>query len=108
MWRIHTGAGLFRTADAILGFGRRGSPRKLEVLGGGGDGAVERALSLADSSGCALVTISYRCNVFARFHAENRFEKNEPSLPIAAVIVPIAGAAPSELVEVFGIEVVTK
>lgn len=96
MWRLETTAGPIHAANVLLGLGRRGSPRKLEVPGeeqskvhyrlleprefagkhvlvvGGGNSAVESALSLADSGVCASVTISYRRNVFARCRAENR------------------------------------
>ncbi len=96
MWRLETSAGPFRAANVLLGLGRRGSPRKLEVPGedqskvhytlvepepfkgkhvlvvGGGNSAVENALALADYNGCASVTISYRRNAFARCRAENR------------------------------------
>jgi thioredoxin reductase/NAD-dependent dihydropyrimidine dehydrogenase PreA subunit len=96
MWSLQTNVGAFRTANVVLALGRRGSPRKLEVAGeeqpkvhyrlleprefdgkhvlvvGGGNSAVESALSLADSNGCASVTISYRRGAFARCRAENR------------------------------------
>ena len=163
MWRLETSGGAVRAANVVLGLGRRGSPRKLEVDGeeqakvhyrllepaefkgkhvlvvGGGNSAVETALSLADSNGCASVTISYRRNVFARCRAENRRRIDEciqagkvrtlmPSevkringsdvvlaagsdmvtIPNDAVIVQIGGTAPSELLQKFGIEVVTK
>ena len=163
MWRLETSTGPVRAANVVLGLGRRGSPRKLQVDGeeqakvhyrllepaefkgkhvlvvGGGNSAVETALSLADSNGCASVTISYRRNVFARCRAENRRRIDEciqlgkvrtlmPSevkringsdvvlaigsdlttIPNDAVIVQIGGTAPSELLEKFGIEVVTK
>jgi len=96
MWRLDTNAGPVRAANVMLGLGRRGLPRKLEVPGeeqakvhysliepdpfkgkhvlvvGGGNSAVENALALADFNGCASVTISYRRNAFARCRAENR------------------------------------
>lgn len=96
MWRLATSTGPVRAANVLLGLGRRGSPRKLEVPGeeqakvhyrllepeefrgkhvlvvGGGNSAVESALSLADSGGCASVAISYRRAAFARCRAENR------------------------------------
>jgi thioredoxin reductase len=96
MWRLQTNAGPFRAANVLLALGRRGSPRKLDVPGeeqgkvhyrllepgefsgkhvlvvGGGNSAVESALSLADANGCASVSISYRRNAFARCRAENR------------------------------------
>jgi thioredoxin reductase/NAD-dependent dihydropyrimidine dehydrogenase PreA subunit len=95
-WRLLTNQGPLRAANVMLGLGRRGSPRKLEVDGeeqpkvhyrlleptefrgkhvlvvGGGNSAVESALSLADAGECASVAISYRRNAFARCRAENR------------------------------------
>jgi thioredoxin reductase/NAD-dependent dihydropyrimidine dehydrogenase PreA subunit len=96
MWRLETNAGPVRAANVMLGLGRRGTPRKLDVPGeeqvkvhytliepdpfkgkhvlvvGGGNSAVENALALADFNGCASVTISYRRSAFARCRAENR------------------------------------
>jgi thioredoxin reductase (NADPH) len=96
MWALQTSTGPIRAANVLLGLGRRGSPRKLEVPGedqakvsysllepeafagknvlvvGGGNSAVEAALSLADSGRCATVSISYRKRAFARCRAENR------------------------------------
>jgi thioredoxin reductase/NAD-dependent dihydropyrimidine dehydrogenase PreA subunit len=96
MYRLVTNKGPIRAANVMLGLGRRGSPRKLEVPGeetpkvhyrlleprefagrhvlvvGGGNSAVESALSLSDAHCCASVTISYRKNAFARCRAENR------------------------------------
>ena len=96
MWQLGTSAGPVRTANVLLGVGRRGTPQRLGVAGeeqakvhyrllepeafrgqhvlvvGGGNSAVESALSLADSGGCASVTISYRRTAFARCRAENR------------------------------------
>jgi thioredoxin reductase len=95
-WRIDTSAGTVRAANVLLGLGRRGNPRKLEVPGeeqakvsytliepepfegknvlvvGGGNSAVETALSLSDFGRCASVSISYRREAFARCRAENR------------------------------------
>ena len=96
MWRLETSAGPVRAANVMLGLGRRGTPRKLDVPGedqskvhytliepgpfegkhvlvvGGGNSAVENALALSDFNRCASVTISYRRNAFARCRAENR------------------------------------
>lgn len=96
MWRLETSAGPVRAANVLLGLGRRGTPRKLGAPGeeqakvhyrllepeafrdkhvlvvGGGNSAVESALSLADAGGCASVSISYRRSAFARCRAENR------------------------------------
>jgi thioredoxin reductase/NAD-dependent dihydropyrimidine dehydrogenase PreA subunit len=163
MWCLQTSAGPVRAANVLLGLGRRGTPRKLNVPGeeqakvhytlvepdpfrgkhvlvvGGGNSAVENALALSDFGACASVTISYRRNAFARCRAENRRRIDEaiqagkvralmPSevrtigvtqvaltvgtqditLPNDSVIVQIGGTAPSELLQKFGIEVVTK
>jgi thioredoxin reductase len=93
---LSTTRGSVRAANVLLAVGRRGSPRRLEVPGeelakvhyrllepslfrgkhvlvvGGGNSAVESALSLSDSGGCASVSISYRRGTFARCRAENR------------------------------------
>ncbi len=164
MWRLETSVGAVRAANVLLGLGRRGTPRKLEVPGeeqnkvhyaliepkifagkhvlvvGGGNSAVESALSLADAGGCASVAISYRRAAFARCRAENRRrideliaagkvrpfmpsevvrigthdvvlrddQKREQVIPNDGVVVQIGGTAPSELLQKFGIEVVTK
>jgi thioredoxin reductase/NAD-dependent dihydropyrimidine dehydrogenase PreA subunit len=96
IWTLQTSKGPLRAANVFLALGRRGSPKRLEVPGedapkvfyrlleprefqaqdvlvvGGGNAAVESALSLADSGVCKSVTISYRRNAFARCRAENR------------------------------------
>jgi thioredoxin reductase/NAD-dependent dihydropyrimidine dehydrogenase PreA subunit len=96
MWRLETSTGPVRAANVLLALGRRGSPRKLEVDGeeqpkvhyrllepaefarkhvlvvGGGNSAVESALSLMDAGSCSSVTISYRRAAFARCRADNR------------------------------------
>lgn len=163
MWRLETSAGPVRAANVLLALGRRGTPRKLEVPGeeqakvhytllepgpfagkhvlvvGGGNSAVECALTLGDFGKCASVAISYRRDVFARCRAENRRRIDEaiqsgkvrallPSqivsindrdvvltnggremrIPNDAVIVQIGGTAPAELLQSFGIQVVTK
>jgi thioredoxin reductase (NADPH) len=163
MWRLETSAGPLRAANVMLGLGRRGTPRKLGVAGeelakvqyglleptafkdkhvlvvGGGNSAVESALSLADAKVCASVTISYRRNAFARCREENRrriheliegaqvralmpsevvrirandvvltTDDGELTLPNDGVIIQAGGTAPSELLQKFGIEVVTK
>lgn len=95
-WAVVTERGVHHAANVILALGGRGSPQKLGVPGeelpkvayrllepgefrdrnvlvvGGGNSAVESALSLADAGGCASVTISYRRAEFARCRAENR------------------------------------
>jgi len=163
MWRLETSAGPVRTANVLLALGRRGTPRKLEVPGeeqpkvhytllepepfagkhvlvvGGGNSAVECALTLGDFGRCASVAISYRRDAFARCRAENRKRIDEaiqsgkvrallPSqivsinerdvvltnggremrVPNDAVVVQIGGTAPAELLQSFGIQVVTK
>lgn len=96
MWRLETSQGAVRAANVMLALGRRGNPRKLGVPGeerakvhyrlldpavfkgqhmlvvGGGNSAVESALSLADAGSCASVSISYRRAAFARCRIENR------------------------------------
>jgi thioredoxin reductase (NADPH) len=96
MWRLETSGGHVRAANVLLGLGRRGTPRKLEVPGeeqvkvhyaliepeqfagkhvlvvGGGNSAVESALALSDFGRCASVSISYRRHAFARCREENR------------------------------------
>jgi thioredoxin reductase (NADPH) len=96
MWVVHTSQGPRRAANVILALGMRGAPAKLGVPGeqsakvayrllepdpfegkhvlvvGGGNSAVETALSLDKFGKCRSVTISYRRDKFARCRAENR------------------------------------
>ncbi len=89
-----TSAGPVRSRSVCLALGRRGSPRRLGVLGedlakvsyslldaasyqdrrvlvvGGGDSAVEAALGLAEQPGC-VVTVSYRKSAFFRLKGRN-------------------------------------
>lgn len=84
---------VFRTKNVLLAIGRRGSPRKLGIPGetlekvayrllepenisekrvvvvGGGDSAIEAALSLAEQN---RVTLSYRSEAFSRLKPKNR------------------------------------
>lgn len=93
-FRIGTVEGEHLARRVLLAIGRRGTPRKLGVPGevsskvtyrllepeqfagndvlvvGGGDSAVEAALSLAEQPGCR-VTLSYRKSVFARIKEGN-------------------------------------
>ncbi|MCB0518286.1 MAG: NAD(P)-binding domain-containing protein [Lewinellaceae bacterium] len=88
----------FRTQTVLLAIGRRGSPRKLGVPGetlekvayrllepemiadkkvmvvGGGDSAIEAAMSLAEQN---EVIISYRSESFSRLKPKNRDRLNE-------------------------------
>ena len=163
MFRLATSQGPVRAANVLLALGRRGTPRQLGVPGeelskvhyrllepeafrgqhvlvvGGGNSAVESALSLMDTGHCASVTLSYRRSAFARCRAENRRRIEEalasgkvrallpsevtrigakdvelsangaPSrLPNDSVIVQIGGTAPGELLQKFGVGMVTK
>jgi thioredoxin reductase/NAD-dependent dihydropyrimidine dehydrogenase PreA subunit len=96
MWVVRSQTSEFRTANVVLALGTRGSPRRLGVLGeelpkvhyrllepqefaakhalvvGGGNSAVESALSLSDFGGCSSVTISYRRDQFLRCRSDNR------------------------------------
>jgi len=96
MWGVVTDRAVRYASNVVLALGGRGSPQKLGVPGedgakvvyrlleprefegrhvlvvGGGNSAVESALSLADAGGCASVSISYRRSEFARCRAENR------------------------------------
>jgi len=93
---VHTSKDHYTTKAILLAIGRRGSPRKLGVLGeekekvsyrllepemihnqkilvvGGGDSAIECAMLLADENN--IVTLSYRGDSFSRLKPKN-FEK---------------------------------
>lgn len=97
---VHTSKGSYSTRAVLLAIGRRGSPRKLDVPGeesskvvyrlidaeqyrgmsvlvvGGGDSALEAAISLADEPGTS-VCLSYRGDAFARVKAKNRLRLEE-------------------------------
>ncbi len=100
-FKVHTNRGdVFKTQTVLLAIGRRGSPRKLGVPGenlekvayrllepemisdkkvvivGGGDSAIEAALSLSDRN---EVIISYRSEAFSRLKIKNR-EKLEQAI----------------------------
>ncbi len=92
---ITTSRGEYRAKTILLAIGRRGTPRMLEVPGeelskvvyrlidpeqyrgqhvlvvGGGDSALEAAVSIADEEG-TTVTLSYRADAFSRARAKNR------------------------------------
>lgn len=94
-FEIKTNRGLYTSDRVLLAIGRRGTPRKLGVPGedhpkvvyqlidpdqyagqkvlivGGGDSALEAALSIADAGGDE-VAISYRSESFSRAKAKNR------------------------------------
>lgn len=94
-FEIKTSRGTYSAAAVLLAIGRRGTPRKLDVPGedhpkvvyslidpeqyagrkvlivGGGDSALEAALSIADTAGTE-VSISYRGDHFSRAKAKNR------------------------------------
>ncbi|MFQ5603735.1 MAG: NAD(P)-binding domain-containing protein [bacterium] len=93
-FKITSSKGEHIAQRVVLAIGRRGTPRKLGVPGevsskvayrllepqqyvrkkvlvvGGGDSAVEAALSLAEQKG-TVVTLSYRKNVFGRIKEKN-------------------------------------
>jgi thioredoxin reductase (NADPH) len=94
-FEVVTTAGRYRCNSILLAIGRRGTPRKLEVAGeeqqkvvyrladasqyqgknvlvvGGGDSAIEAAVSIAEEPG-AKVTLSYRGETFSRTKLKNR------------------------------------
>lgn len=95
VFRVFTNKRSYTASHVLLGIGRRGTPRRLEVPGedipkvvyrliepeqfrgsnvlvvGGGDAAIESALTLADEPG-ARVTLSYRGDAFSRVKPQNR------------------------------------
>ena len=94
-FHIVTNKGEYQSSNVLLAIGRRGTPRKLGVLGeelpkvvyrlvdpaqyvsqhvlvvGGGDSAIEAAMSIAKEKG-TRVTLSYRGDAFSRAKAKNR------------------------------------
>lgn len=94
-FRVKTQKGNIDAAHVLLAIGRRGTPRRLDVPGedspkvsyrlidpeqyrdqhilvvGGGDSAIEAAVSIADVSG-TVVSLSYRGNAFNRLKPGNR------------------------------------
>jgi thioredoxin reductase (NADPH) len=94
-FEVETTRGFYETAAVLLALGRRGTPRKLEVEGedlpkvvyrivdpkqyrrqhvlvvGGGDSALEAAISIAEQPG-TTVTLSHRGESFWRANVRNR------------------------------------
>jgi len=94
-FQVETAGGTYHTRHVLLAIGRRGTPRKLGVLGeelpkvvyrlvdpeqyadrhvlvvGGGDSALEAAASLVEA-GAGSVVLSYRGAAFARAKSKNR------------------------------------
>jgi thioredoxin reductase/NAD-dependent dihydropyrimidine dehydrogenase PreA subunit len=93
--QVITSNGTFTAGSVLLAIGRRGTPRRLDVPGeedskvvyrmlepeqyrgsnamvvGGGDSALEAALSLADEPGTKVI-LSYRGDAFGRVKPKNR------------------------------------
>lgn len=161
-FEVNTSQGEYTTDKVLLAIGRRGTPRKLGVPGedlskvvyqlidpdqyvgqkvlivGGGDSALEAALSIADAEGTE-VSVSYRSDSFSRAKAKNRerideyastsrirlylsstvasilehevmLEQNGETLKVAndAVIVNAGGILPTGFLKETGISVETK
>ena len=94
-FEVRTTRASYRTSSVLLAIGRRGTPRKLEVVGedqakvvyrfidpeqyrrqhvlvvGGGDSALEAATSIAEQPG-TTVTLSHRSEAFSRAKVKNR------------------------------------
>jgi len=159
---VSTTRGKYPTSAVLLAIGRRGTPRTLDVPGedqtkvtyrlidpaqyrgknvlvvGGGDSALEAALSLAAESG-TRVTLSYRSDAFSRAKPRNRqaieeaqrrrsilvmlgsqvrsigadhvlikHQDRDVKLPNDAVIVCAGGILPTPLLKKIGVEVETK
>lgn len=101
-FEVTTAKGKYQARAVVLATGTRGAPRKLDVPGeveprvqyaltepgdfrgkaclvvGGGDSAVEAAMSLADVPG-TTVTLSYRKDSFGRIKARNKSRLEEYS-----------------------------
>lgn len=160
-FRVSTTRGNYHVGAVLLAIGRRGSPRKLGVPGenqakvmyrltdaaqfrgqrvlviGGGDSALEAAMSLADAG--AQTTLSYRGEAFGRVKEANRqrlaaltakealsvwlstqVERIEADsvvitqgekkrvLPNDVVIVCVGGVLPTDLLKSIGIRFETK
>ena len=162
VFSIVTKTGSYAARAVLLSIGRRGTPRKLGVDGeelskvvyrlidpeqyqgqhvlvvGGGDSALEAAISLADVPG-TTVALSYRADAFSRAKPKNRDKvdaaakagrlnvllksevmkiserdvllsagEKELALPNDAVIVCAGGVLPTPFLQDIGIEVETK
>ncbi|MDF1762256.1 MAG: NAD(P)-binding domain-containing protein [Oleibacter sp.] len=94
-FEVKTSTNTFKARNVLLAIGRRGTPRKLEVPGeelskvvyllkdpeqyinqkvivvGGGDSAVEAAMSIAERPGTEVI-LSYRGKAFSRIKPANR------------------------------------
>jgi thioredoxin reductase len=161
-FHVKTGISEYHTRAILLAIGRRGTPRKLDVPGeeqskvvyrlidpaqyrnqhvlvvGGGDSALEAAVSIADEAG-TTVAISYRSEAFSRAKEKNRIkieqaekegrlrvlmksnvkqiepdkvviktEKEELSIDNDAIIVCAGGILPTGFLKSIGITVDTK
>ncbi|MEQ1719162.1 MAG: NAD(P)-binding domain-containing protein [Hyphomicrobium sp.] len=161
-FEIKTVRGSYRARAVLLTIGRRGSPRKLDVPGedlphvvyrlidaeqyrrqhvvvvGGGDSAIEAAVSIAEQPG-TTVTLSYRGSVLARCKAQNRATIEDlvakgritallgstvlamtprsveiehrgrvQKVPADAVIICAGGVLPSGFLRTIGIDIETK
>ena len=161
-YTVKTSRGSYNTKSVLLAIGRRGTPRKLDVPGeelpkvvyrlidpeqyrdqhvlivGGGDSALEAALSIAGEPGTTVV-LSYRGEAFGRVKEKNRqllkeaegkgrvkvllqssVKKIEPQkimldhagklleLRNDAVIVNVGGVLPTSFLKEIGIMVETK
>ncbi len=161
-FELQTSRGTYHAQNVLLAIGRRGSPRKLDVPGeelpnvvyrlvdaeqyrdkrvlvvGGGDSAIEAAVSIAGQPG-TTVTVSYRGSAFARCKQKNRAQIEEmvrqgtvnvlfnsvvqsispqsallshsgrtAKIPADAVIICAGGILPSGFLQSIGIDVETK
>ncbi len=159
---VRTTKGTYRARNVLLAIGRRGTPRRLDVPGeetskvvyklsdaaeyrgkrvlvvGGGDSALEAALSIAEERG-TTVHLSYRSAAFGRAKPKNReriaaaadagrvtlllsteVARIEPErveltgesgpieLPNDAVLVCIGGQVPTPLLRALGVTIETK
>lgn len=159
---VRTSRAEYTAKAVLLAIGRRGTPRKLGVPGeelpkvvyrlvdaeqyrhrkvlvvGGGDSALEAALSIAEEEGTE-VTLSYRSDAFSRVKTKNRQRLEEArqqgrvsvmlksnvsrietgqvqletesgvlNLPNDSVIISAGGVLPTDLLKKIGIEFETK